>query len=354
MPRTNYASGEDGAKIIMYNVETKGAGALLNDHDDDAYLITPCSPSKVAVSGAKDGGAPEAAAPAEEGAAGEGEGGDRDGPDGAADGGDGDARGAAGAADASAEGPPRNALAANEGASEAVISKYFVVELVEEIVIDAITIANYEFYSSGVHEFDVYGSSERPVGSVIGTRTSGADAASVGSGANGGVLHEGELMREGGHWVKLNKASFVAENNLDEQTFTIRYGAAAAGADGDGAAPEDSGKVATNNSLVWAKYLLFVWKSHHGTEHYCTLSKFHVHGLDAISAIRLEVELARLTRINLAAKAHTQQSEEERLRAVQERALRYLSRRELALGFRSWRSTVEERGRLHRLASRAA
>ena len=184
----------------------------MNDHDDDAYLITPCSPSKVAGSSVKDSSSvQELVVPIDDGISGSssdgadgGAGGDRGA---GADGADGDGAKGAGASADAAEGAVRNALVTTDSTSEVIISKYFVVELVEEIVVDAITIANFEFYSSGVHEFDVYGSSERPIGSIIGTRSS-SEVGGVGSGANGGVLHESELMRDGSTWVKLNKASF--------------------------------------------------------------------------------------------------------------------------------------------------
>lgn len=374
-PRINYASGEDGAKIIMYNIGSKGVNSLLYDNDDDAYLITPCTPAPIPPAPTP---IPTSNVDVESGTNSNsdnirenGNGNDSSGQT------NGDKKSGitAGASETNENSKIKDALssppnvtqsdtdaivrvssASNDvtensisGSSslnshtEVAYNKYFVVELIDEVVVDAITIANYELYSSGVKEFELYGSSTRPVGSVTGSYDG------VGS---GGVIFESELQMDGSIWVKLNDESFVADNVLDEQIFSIIYDTmprtksksksgpssqpnsdvnssidsstmtdsqvetegdsnsrnTVIHADDVSAGPEESqndgstasyddvgadanasvslagvmgrdggdinqtsdesnerdGKIAYKKDLVWVKYLLFAWKSHHG------------------------------------------------------------------------------------------
>lgn len=99
--------------------------------------------------------------------------------------------------------------------------KFVVIELAEETLVDAVKIANFEYYSSNFKEFELSGSSSYP------TET----------------------------WTPLGK--FVAANVKHAQTFKL---------------PEPK----------WVRYLKLTLLSHYGSEFYCTLSVVEVYGVDAI------------------------------------------------------------------------
>ncbi|CAN1138914.1 SUN domain-containing protein 5 [Linum perenne] len=99
--------------------------------------------------------------------------------------------------------------------------KFVVIELSEETLVDVVKIANFEHYSSNFKDIVLYGSLNYP------TNT----------------------------WTLFGE--FVAANVKQIQNFKL---------------PEPK----------WARYLKLNLLSHYGTEFYCTLSVFEVHGVDAI------------------------------------------------------------------------
>ncbi|KAK4435493.1 SUN domain-containing protein 5 [Sesamum alatum] len=99
--------------------------------------------------------------------------------------------------------------------------KYFIIELPDETLVDAVKIANFEHYSSNFKDFELYGSLVYP------TET----------------------------WNKLG--SFVAANIKQTQCFKL---------------PEPK----------WVRYLKVNLLSHYGSEFYCTLSVVEVYGVDAV------------------------------------------------------------------------
>ncbi|XP_011082297.1 SUN domain-containing protein 2 [Sesamum indicum] len=99
--------------------------------------------------------------------------------------------------------------------------KYFIIELVDETLVDAVKIANFEHYSSNFKDFELYGTLVYP------TET----------------------------WNKLG--SFVAANIKQTQCFKL---------------PEPK----------WVRYLKVNLLSHYGSEFYCTLSVVEVYGVDAV------------------------------------------------------------------------
>lgn len=103
--------------------------------------------------------------------------------------------------------------------------KFVVVELSEETLVDNIVLANFEFHSSNVKEFELLGSPD--------------------------VYPTDE-------WMSLGK--FEAENVRHAQKFTL-------------AEPK------------WVRCLMLRLVSHYGAEFYCTLSMLQVHGVDAIELL---------------------------------------------------------------------
>lgn len=101
------------------------------------------------------------------------------------------------------------------------VGKFFVVELADETLIDAVKIANFEHHSSNFKDFELYGSLVYP------TET----------------------------WNKLG--SFVAANSKHAQCFEL---------------PEPK----------WVRYLRVNLLSHYGSEFYCTVSFIEVYGVDAV------------------------------------------------------------------------
>ncbi|XP_057822351.2 SUN domain-containing protein 4 isoform X1 [Cryptomeria japonica] len=99
--------------------------------------------------------------------------------------------------------------------------KFVVIELSEETLVKTIAIADFEHYSSKLKEFELLSS----------------------------------LVYPTDNWVLLG--NFKAENVKHTQRFPLK-------------------------EPKWARYLKLRFLSHHGTEFFCTLSKFEVYGVDAI------------------------------------------------------------------------
>ncbi|EME82428.1 uncharacterized protein MYCFIDRAFT_215681 [Pseudocercospora fijiensis CIRAD86] len=116
-----------------------------------------------------------------------------------------------------------------------VKNKFFIVELCNDIQIDTIVLANYEFFSSNFRHFKASVSDRYPVKEekwrVLGT--------------------------------------FEARNTRELQAFLVE------------------------NPLIWAKYLRIELLTHYGTEYYCPVSLLRVHGTTMMEDYRHQEELAR-------------------------------------------------------------
>ncbi|OCK82707.1 hypothetical protein K432DRAFT_441391 [Lepidopterella palustris CBS 459.81] len=120
----------------------------------------------------------------------------------------------------------------NECAAE---NKFIIVELCDDILIDTIVLANFEFFSSMFRTFRISVSDRYPV----------------------------KLDR----WKELG--TFEARNSRDIQAFLIE------------------------NPLIWARYLRVEFLSHYGNEYYCPVSLLRVHGTTMMEEFRHQEEAAR-------------------------------------------------------------
>lgn len=114
-------------------------------------------------------------------------------------------------------------------------NKHFIVELCEDILVDTVVLANFEFFSSMFRTFRVSVSDRYPV------KASG--------------------------WRDLG--TFQARNSRQVQAFLIE------------------------NPLIWARYLKVELLTHYGNEFYCPVSLLRVHGTTMMEEYRHQDELAR-------------------------------------------------------------
>ena len=114
-------------------------------------------------------------------------------------------------------------------------NKFFIVQLCDDIQIDTIVLANYEFFSSSFRHFRVSVSDRYPV-----------------------------KMEK---WKELG--TFEARNTREIQAFLVP------------------------NPLIWARYLRIEFLSHYGTEYYCPVSILRVHGTTMWEDYRHQEEVAR-------------------------------------------------------------
>ncbi|KAF1813289.1 hypothetical protein P152DRAFT_395150, partial [Eremomyces bilateralis CBS 781.70] len=117
----------------------------------------------------------------------------------------------------------------------AAANKYLIVELCEDILVDTVVLANFEFFSSMVRAFRVSVSDRYPV----------------------------KMDR----WKEL--ATFEARNSREIQAFLVEH------------------------PLIWARYLRIEFLSHYGNEYYCPVSLVRVHGTTMMEEFRRQEELAR-------------------------------------------------------------
>tara|TARA_B110000977_G_scaffold165221_1_gene212240 strand:- start:319 stop:3705 length:3387 start_codon:yes stop_codon:yes gene_type:complete len=110
--------------------------------------------------------------------------------------------------------------------------KWITVELSEEVAVTAVTVANFEFHSSAPETFEVWG-------------TSGAADNDDG-------------------WRLLGKCK--SDPGMKPQTFVLPGGG------------------------LWSKHVRVEMTSHYGNFHFCTLSLFRVHGKDANTVLKEEME----------------------------------------------------------------
>lgn len=114
-------------------------------------------------------------------------------------------------------------------------NKHFIVELCEDILVDTVVLANFEFFSSMFRTFRVSVSDRYPA------KASG--------------------------WKDLG--TFQARNSRQVQAFLIE------------------------NPLIWARYLKVELLTHYGNEFYCPVSLLRVHGTTMMEEFRHQEELAR-------------------------------------------------------------
>lgn len=114
-------------------------------------------------------------------------------------------------------------------------NKFFIVELCDDILIDTIVLANYEFFSSIFRHFRVSVSDRYPV--------------------------------KMDKWRDLG--TFEAQNTRGVQAFPVQ------------------------NPLIWARYLRVEFLSHYGNEYYCPLSLLRVHGTTMMEEFRHQEEPTR-------------------------------------------------------------
>lgn len=116
-----------------------------------------------------------------------------------------------------------------------VKDKFFIVELCDDILVDTVVLANFEFFSSVFREIRVSVSDRYPVK------------------ANG--------------WKELGM--YTARNTRDVQAFLVE------------------------NPLIWARYMKVEIISHYGGEYYCPVSLLRVHGTTMMEEFRHEATIAR-------------------------------------------------------------
>lgn len=114
-------------------------------------------------------------------------------------------------------------------------NKFLIVELCNDILVDTIVLANYEFFSSIFRHFRISVSDRYPV-----------------------------KMEK---WKDLG--TFEARNTREVQAFLIE------------------------NPLIWARYLRIEFLSHYGNEYYCPVSLLRVHGTTMMDEFRHQEEIAR-------------------------------------------------------------
>ena len=110
--------------------------------------------------------------------------------------------------------------------------KWLTVELSEEAAVTAVVLANFEFHSSGVREFELWGNA-------------------------GGNFNNPE------DWSRLARCK--ANSGREPQTFVL---------------PRS----------VWTKFVQIRMTGHYGSFHFCTMSLFRVHGKDAKQTLKEEME----------------------------------------------------------------
>lgn len=114
-------------------------------------------------------------------------------------------------------------------------NKFLIVELCNDILVDTIVLANYEFFSSIFRHFRISVSDRYPV--------------------------------KPEKWKDLG--TFEARNTREVQAFLVE------------------------NPLIWARYLRIEFLSHYGTEYYCPVSLLRVHGTTMMDEFRHQEEIAR-------------------------------------------------------------
>ncbi len=116
-----------------------------------------------------------------------------------------------------------------------VDNKFLIVELCDDILIDTVVLANFEFFSSSFRNFKLSVSDRYPV----------------------------KIEK----WKELG--TYEARNSREIQAFLVE------------------------NPLIWARYLRIEFLTHYGNEYYCPVSLLRVHGTTMMAEFRHQEELAR-------------------------------------------------------------
>lgn len=114
-------------------------------------------------------------------------------------------------------------------------SKHIIIELCDDILVDTLVLANYEFFSSSFRHFRVSVSDRYPV--------------------------------KADKWKDLG--TFEARNTREIQAFLVE------------------------NPLIWARYLKIDFLTHYGSEYYCPVSLLRVHGTTMLEEFRHQEDIAR-------------------------------------------------------------
>lgn len=114
-------------------------------------------------------------------------------------------------------------------------NKFIIVELCDDILVDTVVLANFEFFSSMFRTFKISVSDRYPV--------------------------------KADRWKELG--TYEARNSRDIQAFLVE------------------------TPLIWARYLRVEFLTHYGSEFYCPLSLLRVHGTTMMAEFRHQEELAR-------------------------------------------------------------
>ena len=116
-----------------------------------------------------------------------------------------------------------------------ISNKFLIVELCDDILVDTIVLANFEFFSSMFRTFKISVSDRYPV--------------------------------KAEKWKDLG--IFEAKNSRSIQAFLVE------------------------NPLIWARYLRVEFLSHYGSEYYCPVSLIRIHGTTMMEEFRHQEQLAR-------------------------------------------------------------
>lgn len=117
----------------------------------------------------------------------------------------------------------------------AAANKFLIMELCDDIIVDTVVLANFEFFSSMVRTFKVSVSDRYPP--------------------------------KPGQWIELG--TFEARNSREIQAFLVE------------------------GPRVWARYLRLEFLTHYGNEYYCPVSLLRVHGITMMEEYKHEEERAR-------------------------------------------------------------
>lgn len=109
--------------------------------------------------------------------------------------------------------------------NECSVEKFVEIELCQDILVNTVSLANFEYFSSMFKDFSVFGSSKYPA-----------------------------------EWVPLG--NYSAKNSRDRQNFAIE------------------------DPMIWSKYIRIEFKSHYGNEYYCPLTSVQVFGTTMMDQVK--------------------------------------------------------------------
>eukprot|EP00271_Cylindrocystis_brebissonii_P011890 TRINITY_DN2988_c2_g5_i1.p1 TRINITY_DN2988_c2_g5~~TRINITY_DN2988_c2_g5_i1.p1 ORF type:complete len:1713 (-),score=467.19 TRINITY_DN2988_c2_g5_i1:550-5148(-) len=148
-----------------------------------------------------------------------------------------------------------------------VEDKFVIIELADVLArIDTLVISNYEFYSSTVRDFELYGAARYP-------------------------------LPPGEDWQLLGK--FTAQNVRTLQMFPVGIG------DDDDMEGEGLSEH-HHQGHEHIRYVKLLLLNHWGSEFYCTLSLIRVYGIDELESLKAEMEAMRLEVVEAAAELQLQ------------------------------------------------